>query len=180
MTALNMLARSVSGPPFKEKFPPLSPEGKGLLAAVGAMWVLATAWTGMRIISRNIRKSAYYAEDHLYFIGFVSLSTMDDCPHNLTGTCLGLVQWLVHHLRAWYGRLWSIFRGEKLIDHSHLCRRSGKRYWPSVRTSHVPLYSNFNRQPDHVRRNALLHQDQSGCYDPTCLRRLHVRHPSYC
>ncbi|KAI8650688.1 hypothetical protein NCS57_01403200 [Fusarium keratoplasticum] len=87
MAALNMLARSASGAPFKEKFPPLSPEGKGLLAAVVAMWVLATAWTGMRIISRNIRKSAYYAEDHLYFIGFALFNGL--CITYVLAICVG-------------------------------------------------------------------------------------------
>lgn len=65
-TAESSAARMITGP-----YPPLTQQGKSLIAVSVIMVFFTTAWTVMRIISRNIRKSQYYIEDYFYFVGQV-------------------------------------------------------------------------------------------------------------
>lgn len=68
-----LVSREAAPEVFTQQFPPLAYEGRALLAAVSVMWVLTTAWTGMRIVSRYLRKTEFQIEDYLYFVGYVSL-----------------------------------------------------------------------------------------------------------
>ncbi|KAF7546548.1 hypothetical protein G7Z17_g8346 [Cylindrodendrum hubeiense] len=62
-------AESSAIPLITGPFPPLNQYGKSLVAASVIMVAFTTAWTVMRIISRNIRKTQYHVEDYLYFAG---------------------------------------------------------------------------------------------------------------
>ncbi|KAH8645872.1 hypothetical protein BGZ61DRAFT_377080 [Ilyonectria robusta] len=67
--AAETTAESSTAPLITGPYPPLTQPGKSLIAVSVIMVFFTTAWTVMRIISRNIRKSQYYIEDYFYFVG---------------------------------------------------------------------------------------------------------------